>query len=120
MTHPLLSPITDASFQAEVIDAPGPVAVEFMATWCVPSKAIAGVIEELAQAYEKRVRFVTVDVDTEAQTCRAHAIRNVPSVVVFNNGEALGRIIGAATKEKIAAFIDAKLKAQAEQAIRIE
>lgn len=100
---------TDANFQADVLESETPVLVDFWAGWCAPCKAIAPVLEALADEYEGKVKIVKVDVTSCEATAVNYNIRNIPALLMFKNGQVVAQQVGAAPKSKLAAFIDSHI-----------
>lgn len=100
--------ITDASFK-EVINSDKPVLVDFWATWCGPCKMLGPIIEEIATDFEGKAIVGKVDVDNNQQVSMEFGIRNIPTVLIFKNGEVVDKFVGVTPKEVIAEKLSAHL-----------
>lgn len=100
--------ITDASFK-EVINSDKPVLVDFWATWCGPCRMLAPIIEEIADDFEGKVVVGKVDVDNNQQVSMEYGIRNIPTVLIFKNGEVVDKFVGVTPKEVISERLTAQL-----------
>ena len=98
--------LSDQQFQAEVIDSPTPVLVDFSAEWCGPCKALAPIIEELADEYAGRVKVAKLDIDNNHQSASKYEIQSVPTMIVFQNGQPVKKFVGLTPKNRIAAALD--------------
>ena len=100
--------INDANF-AETLNTDKPVMIDFWATWCGPCRAIAPVVEELAQEYEGKAVIGKCNVDECDDVPMKYGIRSIPTLLFFKNGELVDRLVGASSKSAIAQKIDALL-----------
>ena len=101
--------ITDSSFQEVVLNSDKPVLVDFWAVWCGPCRMLGPIIEEVAQDFEGKAVVGKVDVDNNQQVSVDYGIRNIPTVLIFKNGEVVDKIVGVAAKEVIAEKLSAHL-----------
>lgn len=101
--------ITDASFDEVVLKSDKPILVDFWATWCGPCRMLGPVIEELASEYEGRVVVGKVDVDNNQEFAAKYGVRNIPTVLVFKDGEVVGRQVGVAPKKTYTDALDSLL-----------
>jgi len=92
--------VDDASFEQEVLRAPGPVMVDFTAPWCGPCAAIAPGLEELAE--ETGVALVSLDVDENPETAARYGVLSLPTVILFADGEPRETVYGARPKKHFA------------------
>ena len=97
--------ITDANF-AEIINTDKPVLVDFWATWCGPCRALAPVIEELANEYEGKAVVGKCNVDDCEDLPMNFGIRSIPTLLFFKNGQLVDRLVGAASKAVITQKLD--------------
>lgn len=108
MTTPIKH-VTDDSFEAEVLNAEGPVLVDYWAEWCGPCKMIAPALDEAAKNYAGRVTVAKLDIDSNPKSPNRFGIRGIPSLMLFKNGQVAATKVGALTKAQLAAFLDANL-----------
>lgn len=100
--------VTDSNFDSEVLKCDLPVLVDFWAPWCGPCRAIAPVVEELAQEYAGRVKIVKMNVDENSSTPGKFGIRAIPTLILFKKGEVVEQITGAVSKGSIKDLLAAK------------
>lgn len=100
---------TDANFKSEVLDSSIPVLVDFWAPWCGPCRALAPVIKELATEFAGRVKVGKLDTDQNGSTAIAYGITSIPTVIIFKNGQAVQKAVGAQSKDKFQALLNSAL-----------
>ncbi|GGK50924.1 thioredoxin [Streptomyces flaveus] len=93
--------VTDADFEAEVIEAELPVLVEFTADWCPPCRQIAPVLSAVASEEGDRLKVVQLDVDTNPETTNAYGVLSMPTLMVFRGGEPVKSMVGARSKRRL-------------------
>ena len=101
--------ITDATFEETVLKSDKPVMVDFWAAWCGPCRMVGPIIEELSQEYEGKAVVGKVDVDNNQEFAAKYGVRNIPTVLVFQNGEVVGRQVGVAPKNTYSEALDSLL-----------
>ncbi len=97
---------TDVDFAKDVLQSDTPVLVDFWAAWCGPCKAIAPVLEDLAQDYHGKAKIVKIDVDANPGIASQFGIRSIPTLMVFKNGEKVDTVMGLQPKADLAALLD--------------
>ena len=93
--------ITDATFDEVVLKSDKPVVVDFWAAWCGPCRMVGPVIDEIHGEYEGKAVVGKVDVDANQEFAAKYGVRNIPTVLIFQNGEVVGRQVGVAPKKHI-------------------
>ena len=101
--------ITDSSFEEEVLKSARPVMLDFWAEWCGPCKMIAPILDELAGQYKDRLTVAKINIDDNQKTPETYAVRGIPTLILFKDGEAAATRVGAASKSQLEAFIDANI-----------
>jgi len=98
-------PVTDASFENDVLKSSTPVLVDFWAEWCGPCRALAPKLEEIAQEMSGKIKIVKMNVDENQQTPGQFGIRGIPAMILFKGGSKVGELVGNHPKENIADFL---------------
>ncbi len=97
------------NFNAQVLQSELPVLVDYWAEWCAPCKAMAPVLDEIAEEYHGRLRVVKVNVEQEPQIARQWGVRSQPTLMLFKNGTVEAQKVGAMSKSQLKAFIELNL-----------
>lgn len=98
--------LDDASFPAEVEQNPAPILVDFWAEWCMPCRALAPVLDELAGEFAGKVRFAKVNVDQCKDVPSRFGIRGIPTLLLFKDGKKVNELVGNQPKDKIKSVLD--------------
>lgn len=101
--------VTDSTFEDEVLKSSTPVLVDYWAEWCGPCRAIAPVLEEIAEEYNDKLIIAKMDVDKNQSTPQKYAVRGIPTLMIFKNGNVVGTKVGQASKSQLSAFIDSNI-----------
>jgi thioredoxin 1 len=109
MSSDLIKHVSDASFEADVLKASGPVLVDYWAEWCGPCKMIAPVLDEIAGTYDGKLTIAKLNIDENQATPAKHGVRGIPTLMLFKNGEVAATKVGALSKSQLAAFLDANI-----------
>lgn len=101
--------ITDATFEEVVLKSDKPVVVDFWAAWCGPCRMVGPIIDEVSDEYEGKAVVGKVDVDANQEFAAKYGVRNIPTVLVFKDGEVINRQVGVSPKKTYTDAIDAAL-----------
>jgi thioredoxin 1 len=99
-------PVTDSSFESEVLKSSTPVLVDFWAEWCGPCRALSPKLEEIANELGEKVKVVKVNVDENQGTPAKYNIRGIPTMLLFKGGHEVGQLVGNHPKEAIVDFLN--------------
>lgn len=98
--------VTDASFQADVLESKTPVLVDFWAEWCAPCKQIGPALEEIAGEMGERLKVAKVNIDDDAETPAKFHVRGIPTLMIFKDGQVVATKVGAMTKTKLTEWLE--------------
>jgi len=101
--------ISDDVFEKEVIESNLPVIVDFWAQWCGPCKALAPIVEDVAQKYVDKVKFVKLDVDHNPATPPKFGVRGIPTLILFKDGQVKATHVGLLSKADLTKFLDSHI-----------
>ena len=98
--------VTDASFDADVLKAAGPVLVDFWAEWCGPCRQIAPALEDLAKDLDGKITVAKLNIDENPGTPGKYGVRGIPTLMIFKDGQVAATKIGAEPKQKLVSWIN--------------
>jgi thioredoxin 1 len=104
-----LSDVTDATFQADVLDADGPVLVDFWAPWCGPCRVVHPILEEIAAERNGDLKVLSLNVDDNQQTAGRYEVLSIPTMILFRDGAEAKRVVGALPKRRLEAELEPAL-----------
>ncbi|GAB3386234.1 thioredoxin family protein [Azotobacter armeniacus] len=105
----LITNVSDASFEQDVLQAEGPVLVDYWAEWCGPCKMIAPVLSEIAKDYEGKLKVCKLNIDQNQGTPAKYGVRGIPTLMLFKGGNVEATKVGALSKSQLAAFLDSNI-----------
>ena len=111
MASELIKHVSDASFEADVLQADKPVLVDYWAEWCGPCKMIAPILDEVSTSYGDKLQVAKMNVDENRDIPAKFGIRGIPTLMLFKNGQLAATKVGAMSKAQLTAFIDQQLAA---------
>jgi thioredoxin 1 len=109
MASELIKHVSDASFEADVLQSKQPVLVDYWAEWCGPCKMIAPILDELSTTYEGKLQVTKMNVDENRDIPAKFGIRGIPTLMLFKDGVLAATKVGAMSKAQMTAFIDQQL-----------
>ena len=101
--------VTDANFEAEVLQSATPVLVDYWAEWCGPCKMIAPILDDGSKEYAGQLKVAKLNIDDNQETPAKFGIRGIPTLMLFKNGNVEATKVGALSKSQLTAFIDSNL-----------
>ena len=105
MASPNIRATTDQTFQKDVLGNGLPALVDFWATWCAPCRALAPIIDEVADQYAGKIQVFKVDIDSNPETPAQYGVRGIPTVILFKGGQPVDQVVGAVPKPEIERLI---------------
>lgn len=98
--------LTTENFSDEVLQSELPVLVDFWAVWCAPCRMIAPVVEELAEAYDGKVKVAKLNVDDHADVATRYNVRGIPTLLLFHQGQVVDQMVGAGARDSLVKMIE--------------
>lgn len=111
--------ITDSTFQSEVLDASQAVLVDFWAPWCGPCRMVGPILEEIAAEQDSRIKIVKVNVDENQQYVSQFGVFNIPTMILFKDGQQVDKIVGALPKNQLLERLTPHLSAATEESEQV-
>jgi thioredoxin 1 len=101
--------VADSTFEEQVLKSDAPVMVDYWAEWCGPCKMIAPILDEIAEEYNGKLTIAKLNIDENQETPQKYAVRGIPTLMIFKDGEVAATKVGAVSKSQLAAFIDSAI-----------
>jgi len=104
-----LTSVDQNNFQTEVLQASGPVLVDFWAPWCGPCRMVAPVVDKVAQTYQGRLKVVKLNTDDSPSIAGKYEVSGIPALILFKGGEPVDRIVGYVPEKQLSAMVEKHL-----------
>ncbi len=101
--------VADSTFEEQVLKSDSPVMVDYWAEWCGPCKMIAPILDEIADEYSGKLTIAKLNIDENQETPQKYAVRGIPTLMIFKDGEVAATKVGAVSKSQLSAFIDSAI-----------
>ncbi|MFT5133495.1 MAG: thioredoxin 1 [Gammaproteobacteria bacterium] len=101
--------VKDSTFEEQVLKSDSPVMVDYWAEWCGPCKMIAPILDEIADEYSGKLTVAKLNIDENQETPQKYAVRGIPTLMIFKDGEVAATKVGAVSKSQLSAFIDSAI-----------
>jgi thioredoxin len=101
--------VADSTFEEQVLKSDSPVMVDYWAEWCGPCKMIAPILDEIAEEYNGKLTIAKLNIDENQETPQKYAVRGIPTLMIFKDGEVAATKVGAVSKSQLSAFIDSAI-----------
>lgn len=101
--------VTDDSFRQDVLEAPGPVLVDFWAEWCQPCLMVGPILDEIAQEYQGKLTVAKVNIDDNPMTPNDYAVRGIPTMILFKDGKPVDTKVGALPRSALKDWVASKV-----------
>ena len=101
--------VEDSTFEEQVLKSDSPVMVDYWAEWCGPCKMIAPILDEIADEYSGKLTVAKLNIDENQETPQKYAVRGIPTLMIFKDGEVAATKVGAVSKSQLSAFIDSAI-----------
>ena len=101
--------VADSTFEEQCLKSESPVMVDYWAEWCGPCKMIAPILDEIADEYQGKLTIAKLNIDENQDTPQKYAVRGIPTLMIFKDGEVAATKVGAVSKSQLSAFIDSAI-----------
>jgi thioredoxin 1 len=106
----MVANVTDNEFETNVLKSSQPVLVDFWATWCVPCRMVAPIVDKLSEKYSGKMKFYKMNVDENPDTPKKYRVMSIPALIIFKGGKAVDTVIGAVPEKTLVSHVDGALQ----------